>query len=591
MYNFENKLSVKGKFWQVVDYNEQYVKNACQKFSISDFLARILSQKNIPLNDIPQFLEPKIRDFLPSPYLLKDMEKAVERIIFALNNNQKIAIYGDYDVDGASATALLIKFFRELNKEVSYYIPDRIKEGYGVNEEGLRNLKNQGVELVITVDCGVLAFEPILSAKNFGLDVIVIDHHLSEEVLPEAVATINPNRIDDNSKLNNLCATAVAFLVCVAVNSELKKLKYYSNTLPEINLLNYLDLVALATICDVMSLTGVNRAFVRQGLKILAARNNNGLTALMDVAGLKNKPDVYSLGFLIGPRINAAGRISDCSLGAKILSEDNIFKAKELAELLNNLNKERQEIEQNIFIEALEMANNISEEKSCIVLASEKWHQGIIGIVAGKIKEIFDKPTAIIAINQGVGKASARSVNGIDFGSAVINAKAQGLIISGGGHKMAAGFSVLPEKISDLYQFFNEIFYADYSNYKKNKSTKVNLVLPASAMNYNLAEELSNLEPFGNGNSEPIIVAENVKIVAIKIYAEKHIACYFTDGNLAKINGNSIKAILFNGKNTNLGNLLEENYMKNVSLLGKIKKNSFNGNENIDFIIEDMVIN
>ncbi|MDX1949211.1 MAG: single-stranded-DNA-specific exonuclease RecJ [Rickettsiales bacterium] len=592
MHNFENKLSVKGKFWQVIDFDENYVKSACQKFSISDFLARILSQKNIPLNEIPNFLEPKIRDYLPNPYLLKDMQKAVERIIFTIINNQKIAIYGDYDVDGASATALLVRFFRGLKSEILFHIPDRIKEGYGVNFEALKNLKNQGADLVISVDCGVLAFEPILKAKNIGLDVIVIDHHLSDAVLPEAVAVVNPNRLDDDSKLNNLCATGVAFLVCVAINSELKKQKYYCNTsIEEINLLHLLDLVSLATICDVMSLTGVNRAFVKQGLKILAERRNLGLSALMDISGLKNAPDVYSLGFLIGPRINAAGRISDCSLGAKILSEENQFKALEYAETLNNLNKERQEIEQNIFIEALEMASKKDENLACIVLASKNWHQGVIGIVAGKIKEIFDKPTAIIALNEGVGKASARSVNGIDFGSGIINAKNDGLILAGGGHKMAAGFSILEENIKKLEEYLHQKFLEDYKIYQSNKYVKANLVLPASALTLELADEISKLSPFGIGNSEPLILVENVKIVSLKTYAEKHIGFYFSDANLAKVNSKSVKGILFNGKNTTLGNALEENYMKNVSLLGKIRKNSFNNSEYIDFFLEDVVIN
>ena len=583
-YKFTNISSAKGKFWQLKETNENYVSAACQKYSISNLLAKLLYSKSVTLEEIPNFLDPKIKNYMPDPSVLLDMNKAVDRIYKAVQGKEKIAIYGDYDVDGASATAILTRYFKAIGVEPVIYIPDRMKEGYGINTEALLGLKRSGIDIVISVDCGVTAFEPIGEAKKAGLDVIVIDHHLSETTYPEAVAIVNPNRFDDVSGLNNLCASGVSFLLAVALNR-----KFRENNGPEFDLLNLLDLSALGTVCDVMTLTGLNRAIVSQGLKMLEKRNNKGLSAIADIAGLNKKPDVYALGFLIGPRINAAGRIGDCSLGAKILSSDDDIFIKENAVVLNNLNKERQEIEKKIIEEAIRQAEKQNEKSNpLIMVASEKWHQGVIGIVAGRLKEMFNKPSAVIAISGGVGKASARSVNGIDFGSAVVNAKNSGLLIAGGGHKAAAGFTVDKDKIEDLRTFFCEQFQKQYAKFANDNSIEADLLLKVSSINMELINEIEKLAPFGNGNSEPSIILEDAKIVKSKVVGEKHIQCFIGESGLAR-NSSAIKGICFNAVGTEIGDKIEGSLMKNASILGKLRKNIWNGTESIDFLIDDIV--
>jgi single-stranded-DNA-specific exonuclease len=589
MNKFHNILSAKGKYWKIADSNDAYVQAATQKYGVSNLLAKLLFSKSVLLEEIPGFLDPKLKNLLPDPYTLLDMEKAVNRICSAIESGEKIAIYGDYDVDGASATAILTRYFRALGVEPEIYIPDRMKEGYGINTDALINLQKDGIKLVISVDCGVTAFEPIAEAKKVGLDVVVIDHHLSAETFPVAAAIVNPNRFDDTSGLNNLCASGVSFLLCIALNRKLREKNFFQNK-NEPELLNLLDLVALGTVCDVMTLTGVNRAFVSQGLKILAARKNAGLSAIADVAGLNKKPDVYSLGFLIGPRVNASGRIGDCSLGAKILASDDEAFAKENAETLNNLNKERQEIEKKIIAEAIEQAEKQNYKSNPLIMVySEKWHQGVIGIVAGRLKEMFNKPAAVIAISNNLGKASARSVSGIDFGSAIANAKAQGLLVAGGGHKMAAGFTVEQDKIHELYDFLCQQFEKSYENYANDNSIEAQLSLKVSSLSVELMNEVEKLGPFGNGNYEPTIILEDVKIVKMKVVGERHMQVFISESGLAR-NSATIKGVCFNCVGRDFGDKIEANLMKNASIMGKMRKNIWNGAENIEFHIDDIVV-
>jgi single-stranded-DNA-specific exonuclease len=585
MNKFTNILSAKGKYWKLKDHNESYVTAAQQKHSISNLLAKLLYSRSVTLDEIPDFLDPKLKNLMPDPSVLLDMEKAVNRIITAINTKQKIAIYGDYDVDGASATAILTRYFKAIGVEPVIYIPDRIKEGYGINTEALLGLKRSGVDIVISVDCGVTAFEPIGEAKKAGLDVIVIDHHLSESTYPQAVAIVNPNRFDDTSGLNYLCASGVSFFLCVALNRKLKE-----NAPQDFDLLSLLDLVALGTVCDVMTLTGMNRVFVSQGLKVLEKRKNKALSAIADIAGLNKKPDVYALGFLIGPRINAAGRLGDCSLGAKILSSDDADFIKENAVVLNNLNKERQEIEKKIIEEAIKLAEKQNDKTTpLIMVASDKWHQGVIGIVAGRLKEMFNKPTAVIAISGGIGKASARSVAGIDFGSAVVNARNSGLLIAGGGHKAAAGFTVDKNKIEELNVFLCSQFEKQYAKFANDNSLEADLLLKVSSINMELVNEIEKLAPFGNGNSEPVVIIEDAKIVKSKVVGEKHIQCFIGESGLAR-NSATIKGICFNAVGTDIGDKIEGSLMKNTSIIGKLRKNIWNGAESIDFLIEDIVV-
>ncbi len=588
-FRFENKVSLKGKLWKLRETNHNYALSVYQKYGVSTLVGELLSQKNINLEDVPRFLEPKIKDHLPDPFTLMDMDKGSERIANAIINKENIAVYGDYDVDGATSSAIMTRFFKSVGIKNAIYIPDRISEGYGINTEALVSLKTGGVDLVMTLDCGILSFQPLEHAKNIGLDVVVVDHHLSTGVLPAAIAVINPNRLDDTSNLGNLCAAGLAFLTCIAVNRKLREKGFYSSN-QEPQLLELLDLVALGTVCDVMTLQGLNRAYVSQGLKILSKRKNQGLNALCDIAGLKDRADVYSLGFLLGPRINAAGRIGDCSLGAKLLSENDYTSALEIADTLNNLNKERQEIEKRILEEAMNQADKISKSSPMIIVHSETWHPGIIGIVAGRIKEAFDKPTAVISVNQEIGKASARSVSGIDIGSAIANAIGEGLIVSGGGHKAAAGFTVEKKNILLLHDYLNKMIENDYAKYSNDNFTNVNLGLRVSSLTLKLANEMEKLSPFGNGNPEPSIAVDMAKIVSTKVYADKHLGFHFTDAELAKTSSISVKGISFNSINSDFGKQLQSAYMKNISLLGKLRKSYYGGNENVDFLVDDAII-
>ncbi len=589
MNNQSNIPSAKGKYWKIRDYDENYVTAAMQQYGLSHLLARILFGKSVLLEEIPNFLEPKLKKMMPDPYVLKDMPKAVERIINAINNNEKIALYGDYDVDGATSTAILTRFLKSLDSEPLIHIPDRLKEGYGINTEALLKLKEKGAKLIISLDCGVTAFEPISEAKKAGLDVVVIDHHLSSDTFPDAVAIVNPNRFDDVSGLNNLCAAGVCFLLCVALNRKLRENGYFQNH-NEPDLLSLLDLVALGTVCDVMTLTGLNRAFVNQGLKIIVHQKNRGIKNLCDIAGLSKKADAYTLGFLVGPRINAAGRIGDCSLGTAILATEDEQFAKETAEILNNLNKDRQEMEKKIIAEAIKQAEAQNYKSNpLIVVYSDDWHPGIIGIVAGRLKEMFNKPAAVIAFSGEVGKASARSVNGIDFGAAIANAKNAGLVVNGGGHKAAAGFTVEKHLMADLYDYLCQQFEKSYNDFANDNHSECDLLIKVSSATIDLINELEKLSPFGNGNPEPLLMLDDAKIVKMKIAGEKHIQVYIAESGLAR-NSATIKGVAFNSVGTPLGDALEAAHMKNVSLLGKLRKNIWNGNESVEFHIEDMIV-
>ena len=561
-----------------------------QKHGISEFLATLLDKKNIEIEDVEDFLDPKIRTHMPSPYNLQDMGMAVERIFKAINYKEKVVIYGDYDVDGACSSAILKRFLSYVGLDTEIYIPDRIKEGYGINFEALKTLKEHNkADLIISVDCGVTSFEPIAKAKNIGLEVVVIDHHISLEKLPEAIAIVNPNRIDDKSGLNYLCAAGVVFMLLVALNRKLAKEKFYEeNSLVMPELFSYLDLVALATVCDVMSLKGLNRAFVAQGLKIMAQHKKPGIRAICELAMLDREVDVYTLGFIIGPRINAAGRIGDCSLGSKLLSTESEAEAMLIATQLDELNKQRQEEEKIILQEAEAKALELSEDSPIIFVSSDGWHPGIIGIVAGRLKEKFDKPAVVIGINDGIGKASARSVGAVDIGGAITNAKLEGLLVSGGGHKAAAGFTVEEGKISELNDFLSKLLGSAYQEYAADNDLYADIVLNRRSANLDIFEEMQQLSPFGIGNSEPKVIIEGVKIVAIEEYAGKHLGFYLANSSIVST-GKGLKCVCFNSKNTPIGDVIQQSENKDVSILGKLRKNIWKGNEKLEFFVDDIV--
>ena len=453
----DNFYSVTGKEWALKAIQERKIDKLVQELDISDFLARIVCSRNLDLVDsdiAEKWLEPRLKSELPSPFILKDMSRAVKRIIDAFKYNQKIAIFGDYDVDGATSSALLYRTFQMFGVEAIIYIPDRIKEGYGPNISALDKLKNQGVDLLITVDCGTTSFEPINLANEQNVDVVVLDHHQSDIKLPKALALVNPNRLDETSDLKYLCAAGVCFMYLVALNKKLRDLEWFKkNNIQEPNILNFLDLASLGTVCDVVPLIGLNRAIVKQGLKIIKKRSNLGIKTLYDLCKIDSQPTTYDLGFALGPRINAGGRVGKSSHGVELLISEDPKKAYEIATALNKSNLERQSIEMMLY-EQIDLEVKKFHNHPVLVMSGNHWHEGVIGIIASKIKDKYNKPTILISVNQKKGKGSARSIVGFDIGCQIIKAVQSNILEKGGGHKMAGGFTINEDKIP-IFRFGN----------------------------------------------------------------------------------------------------------------------------------------
>ena len=582
--NIITTSSVGGRKWVIPEYNERLCRTIIQKYDLPEIVARILAIRGIELEKISSFLNPSIKEYLPDPSHLIDMDKAAEYISDCIINQKSIVIFGDYDVDGATSSALLKRYFRDVGFDVSIYIPDRIKEGYGPTATAFKKLKENGADLVITVDCGTTAFEPIKAAKDIGLETIVIDHHLGGAELPEAFAVVNPNRLDETSHHKNLAAVGLCFLLCVAVNRDLRKKGWFSDR-KEPDIISLLDLVALGTICDVMPLTGLNRAYVAKGLQVMSYRKNIGLSSLSDVAGINSKANSYHAGFALGPRINAGGRVGKSSLGAELLSTTDKIRADEISAALNLLNQERKTLETLVQEEAMMKASEIDDGKM-IIVAGENWHPGVIGIVASRLKEKFDRPSAVISLDNGIGKGSARSVHGVDLGSAITSAKMEGILLEGGGHHMAAGFTVDENKIGELSDFLNSHLSNQIKLYLENKSLKGEAILEVSSITLELARSLERLGPFGAGNREPLFIIKTARTSFTEIRGEKHISCILTDGGALQ-KKSRLRSIAFNAVGNPLGDFLMKSYGKDIMLAGRIKINRWQGRENVEFTIED----
>jgi single-stranded-DNA-specific exonuclease len=516
--------SVLNKEWRLKEAPEKVVNRYMQLFSLSEIEARIIAARGIEEENLANFLDPKLRNLMPDPYHLLDMEKAVNRIVEAIIQGQKICIFGDYDVDGATSSALLKKFLYSIGCDVEIYIPDRMKEGYGPSPEAMTKLHLKGIKLVVTVDCGAMSYSAIDTANNLKLDVIVIDHHICADILPKAFAIINPNRLDETTSYKYLAAVGVSFLFAIAIAQKLRKDGFFeSKKISEPDLLEYLDIVALGTVCDVMPLVGLNRAFVKQGLKMMAQRKNIGLKALSDIASIDSFPSCYHLGFVLGPRINAGGRVGESYLGSDLLSTDCEIKAMELARKLEDFNLQRRFIESEIIDAAIGMAA-LQSSDNCIMV-SGPWHPGVIGIIAGRIKELYNKPVAVVSVIDGIGKASCRSVYGVDFGRTLAEAKIHGLIEVGGGHAMAAGFTAKEEMLPRLKEFLNDEFGKYKDKILENKICEYDLELTSSGMSVELYNQIHSLAPFGNGNSEPFVKIDGLFVLKAHIVGEKHISC------------------------------------------------------------------
>jgi single-stranded-DNA-specific exonuclease len=580
--------SVKGLKWKLEEVDQRLVGTLVQKLGIPEILALVLCNRGVSnAEQAALFLDPKLKDLLPDPFALKDMEKAAERIAQAVINKEKIAVFGDYDVDGATSTALLRRFLGSLGVNVTVYIPNRIIEGYGPNSEAFKKLKDEGNSLVLTVDCGTVSFDPIRDANSYGLDVIILDHHLSMDVLPEAHAVVNPNRFDEDFPFKSIAAVGIAFLTAVAIRATLRKKGWFSGK-EEIDLLQYLDLVALGTVCDVMSLTGVNRAFVTQGLKLIAARNNVGLATLANVSKLDSKPQSYHLGFILGPRINAGGRVGEGILGSNLLATDDPVLALNIASKLDQLNTERRAIENIILEQAInEIESQELYRQPMIIVKGDNWHQGILGILASRIKERYNRPAAVISVIDGAGKGSGRSIDGIDLGTLLARAKEQGILLQGGGHAMAGGFTVAVDRIEEFRNYVNETLKGKDHLIEKAKEYSIDSVITVLGATGKLVQSINQAAPFGSGNPQPRFALCDVVILNIRLVGASHMMVIVSDDKQDSNTRVTLKCMLFKALDSTLGKALGSSVGKKVNLFGTLQIN-FNDDRRADFIIEDM---
>ena len=580
-----NSDSVSGKNWIPKEFNSDDINFFKTNYFIDEIVARLLSIRKIKKEEVKFFLEPTIKSILPNPFILKDMDKAIDRTLAAIMKKEKIGIFGDYDVDGATSTAILGQYFRALNIDFEIHIPDRKTEGFGPNTKAFLEFITKGVSLIFTVDCGTLSFEPMDFAKNKNIDVIILDHHQSELKLPNAHSIVNPNRFDDRSELNYLCAAGVCFLFLIALNKRLRDQNWFVlNLINEPNLIKILDLVSLGTVCDVVPLIGLNRAIVKQGLKVLSEKNNLGLKTMIELNNIESNISAYHLGYVLGPRINAGGRVGKSSHGANLLLNRNSQETFKLASELNNYNKERQILE----LELLNKILNINYQHNSdpvILLHGEKWHEGIIGIIAARVKEKFNKPTIIISVSDGVGKGSARSIYGFDIGSTIIGAVQAGLLIKGGGHKMAAGFTIDMKKIQEFKEFLFRKFKSININLEDKKKYYFDAQIAPSAVNIDFFEKINLLAPFGSGNLEPRFLIEDLKVVNSKIVGEKHIKSVLLGSD-----SSILKTISFNSVDTELSSYLLKKNTKNFNIVGKLSLNEWRGQKNVEFIIDDISV-
>ncbi len=576
--------SLGGKRWRWRLSDERRALAISQRHGLPELLGRVLAARGVEIPDVEEFLSPRLRDLLPDPSHLLDMDRAAARIVEAISAGERIGVIADYDVDGAASAALLVRFFAALGREIAVYVPDRLKEGYGPNAPAFMKLKDEGVSLAITVDCGTTAFGPLEAASEAGLDVIVVDHHVSEPRLPEALAVVNPNRLDEESPVGQLCAAGVTFLLVVAVNRALREAWWYGEGHDEPDLMNWLDLVALATVADVVPLTGLNRAIVRRGLAVMARRRNRGLASLADVAKIRSPPDAWHLGFAFGPRVNAGGRVGEAGLGVRLLTTDDRDEAGAIAVRLDEYNKQRQEIETSVFEAAQARAESAAENGAPLILvASEGWHPGVIGIVAGRLKDLFGVPVCVVALENGLGRGSGRSVRGVDLGPAVIAAGQAGLLINGGGHKMAAGFTAREDRLLELRDFLIAHVAKQLGGAPLVPDLRMDGTLLPGGATVDLIRKLDAAGPFGSGNPRPRFVLPTVKPIGARVVGNGHVSCVLA----AAEGGGRLKAVAFREAGTALGNALLNRNGSLLHVAGYLKVDTWLDRETPQLTIED----
>ena len=545
-----------------------------QQTSLPLALCQVLARRGVAADEAEAFLAPSLRDLLPDPRSLRDMEKAATRFLAAVKARQRIAVFADYDVDGGSSAALLLVWLREMGCAATLYVPDRIDEGYGPNDAAMAELA-AAHDLIVCVDCGTLSHGPVAAA--FGADVVILDHHLGGETLPDALAVVNPNRQDEDGALAHLCAAAVVFLMLVEAGRQLREAGARGP-----DLMALLDLVGLATVADVAPLIGVNRAFVRQGLRVMARRDRLGLAALADVARMDTAPAAYHLGFLLGPRINAGGRIGQADLGARLLACDDPHEAQALAEKLDLLNTERRDVETAVRAAALDQAEARGFDAPLVWASGAGWHPGVVGIVASRLKEASNRPSIVIGFEDGIGKGSGRSVSGIDLGAPIQRLAAEGLLIKGGGHKMAAGLTVAEDKLDAAMARLSELLAKQGAHLAGAADLKLDGMLMPAAATVELAQQVEQAGPFGAGAPAPRYAFADMQIRFAKRVGESHLKISFGDGNNTKMD-----AIAFGAFDGPLGPALENHGGARFHLAGRLDINTWRGRQSVQLRLED----
>lgn len=575
--------SMLGQAWVLPTYSDDDLPGG------DSLVDKILANRGI--TDAEKFLNPSIKEYMPNPSVLYDMDNAARIIADAVVAGDKIAIYGDYDVDGITSTAVFVKYMREIGADVIWHLPTREGEGYGLNTTAVQDIADLGAGLLVTVDCGISGNEEVEYAKKCGMHVVVTDHHSPDSVLPNADAVVNPKRMDDTSGLEYLAGVGVAFLTVVAVNRELKSRDLpvdMATKIESLNLMNFMDLVALGTICDTMPLVGLNRAFVATGLKVLGLRQNLGLRVLMDIAGIK-KPSVYAAGFALGPRLNAAGRLDSAAPALELLLTDNPLIAHSLAEKLHQMNQDRIDIQNAIMLRAIDMADKCCAKGNCsLFLCGENWHGGVMGIIAGRLKDKYNLPSCVATKADGIINGSGRSIPGVDLGKIIHDALAAGIVSEGGGHAAAAGFSLSAENETAFCDFLENAVREQLHGQMPEREVIVDAEMDAGAATMRLVNKLNALEPFGQGNPEPTLVLYGASLRHASTMGNgSHLR-----GTVATSAGTNVSFVGFNLAGTPVGDFLldDGNINAKIKMLGKLKENEYNGRVSAQFVLEDIAV-
>ena len=558
-----------------------------QRHELPELLGRVLAARDIAPDDVAVTLDPTVKALMPDPSTLRDMDKGASRLADAIERRETIAIFGDYDVDGACSSALVKRFLQAHGLDARIYIPDRMTEGYGPNAEAIKGLVTEGAKLIVTVDCGTTSVDALAVARPLGADVIVIDHHQADERLPDVAALINPNRQDDISGLGHLCAAGVVFMVLVATTRELRKRGYYTGSATPPDLLTLLDLVGLATVCDVVPLKGLNRAYVTKGLQTMRQRRNIGLKALSDAAALAVAPTAYHLGFVLGPRINAGGRIGDAALGAKLLSIDDETEAARIAVLLDKLNRERKTIETQMLDEAMAHADQLVESDASLpllMIASKEFHKGVVGLVASRLVERFQRPACVIAWDgKDEGTGSLRSIAGVDIGAAVRAAVTAGHLKKGGGHAMAGGLTVARDQLDALRAFLSERLAGKTDAARSAIALKIDGALTPASVTDEFMALIERAGPYGQGNPEPRFAFPAHRVKFAKVVGTAHVRCTLEAGD-----GSRLDAVAFRAADQPVGSALLSSAGMPLHIVGHLRRDTWNGRDRRELVIEDV---